>query len=497
MASPVRVRIAPSPTGMPHVGLFHTFLYNWLYARHTGGQFIVRIEDTDRARLVEGAVEALLEAIRWLGLDWDEGPEVGGPYGPYVQSQRLPLYREHAEQLVADGKAYYCYCSPERLAALREQQERAKVPPGYDRRCRYLGPAEREAAAAAASTPPVIRFAVPLEGETTFHDLLRGPITWENRLLDDFVLLKSDGYPTYHLAHLVDDHYMRITDVLRGDEWISSTPRHILLYRAFGWEPPRFCHLAPLLGPDGKKLSKRHGATAILDYRDAGYLPEALVNYLAIIGTSYDPEGKREIYSLPELIAAFDLQHINKSGAVFDLRKLDWMNGYYIRQLRQDDLARRLLPFLERAGLHAELAYVERLVPLVQERLTRLADAPALLRFAFVDELDYEPKNLIGKGLTAEASREALAAALELLRDTPEFADAPLEAAMRQLAEAIGVKSGQLFMILRWAVTGTNVSPPLFASMEVIGRERTVARVAEALRRLDGLIAERGRGSAG
>jgi len=308
------------------------------------------------------------------------------------------------------------------------------------------------------------------------------------------VILKSDGYPTYHLAHLVDDHYMRITDVLRGDEWISSTPRHILLYRAFGWEPPRFCHLAPLLGPDGKKLSKRHGATAILDYRDAGYLPEALVNYLAIIGTSYDPEGKREIYSLPELIAAFDLQHINKSGAVFDLRKLDWMNGYYIRQLRQDDLARRLLPFLERAGLQAELAYVERLVPLVQERLTKLADAPALLRFAFVDELDYEAKNLIGKGLTAEASREALAAALELLRDIPEFADAPLEAAMRQLADTVGVKSGQLFMILRWAVTGTNVSPPLFASMEVIGRERTVARVAEALRRLDALIAERGRG---
>jgi glutamyl-tRNA synthetase len=481
---------------MPHVGLFHTFLYNWLYARHTGGQFVVRIEDTDRARLVEGAVEALLEAIRWLGLDWDEGPITGGPYGPYIQSERLPLYREHAEQLVARGHAYYCYCTPERLAALREEQEKAKVPPGYDRHCRNLDAAAREAAAARAAGTAVIRFAVPLEGETTFHDALRGDITWENRLLDDFVILKSDGFPTYHLAHLVDDHYMEITDVMRGDEWISSTPRHLLLYQAFGWTPPRFCHLAPLLGPDGKKLSKRHGATAVLDYRADGYLPEALVNYLAIIGASYEPTGTREIFTLAELVEAFELHRINKSGAVFDLRKLDWMNGYYIRQLEPADLARRLVPVLEQVELpRIDVDYVERLVPLVQERLTRLCEAPALLRFAFVDELDYEPKNLIGKGLTAESSRAALVASLELLRMTPEFADEPLEAAMRQLADDVGVESGQLVMILRWAVTGTNVSPPLFASMEVIGRERTVQRVEEAVRRLETLIEERGRPS--
>jgi glutamyl-tRNA synthetase len=335
---------------MPHVGLFHTFLFNWLYARHEGGTFIVRIEDTDTARRVEGAVEALLDAIRWLGLNWDEGPGVGGPHAPYVQSERLPLYREHAERLVREGKAYYCYCSPDRLAELRADQERRKVPPGYDRHCRDLAEAER-ARLAVAGEPPVIRFAVPLEGETVFDDVLRGPVAWENRLLDDFVILKSDGYPTYHLAHLVDDHFMEISDVLRGEEWISSTPRHILLYQALGWTPPRFCHLPPLLGPDRKKLSKRHGAMSVLEYRDAGYLPEAMVNYLAIIGASYEPTGTREIFSLPELVEGFDLYRINKAGAIFDLTKLEWMNGYYIRHLPVPQLANRLMPFFWQAGL--------------------------------------------------------------------------------------------------------------------------------------------------
>jgi glutamyl-tRNA synthetase len=504
---------------MPHVGLFHTFLFNWLYARHAGGTFVVRIEDTDAARRVEGAVEALLDAIRWLGLNWDEGPGVGGPHAPYVQSERLTLYQEHAERLVREGKAYYCYCSPERLEALRADQERRKVPPGYDRHCRNLSEDER-AALAASGAAPVIRFAVPLEGETVFDDLLRGPIAWENRLLDDFVILKSDGYPTYHLAHLVDDHFMEITDVLRGEEWISSTPRHILLYQALGWTPPRFCHLPPLLGPDRKKLSKRHGAMSVLEYRDAGYLPEAMVNYLAIIGASYEPTGTREIFSLPELVEGFDLERINKAGAVFDLTKLEWMNGYYIRHLPVPELAARLMPFLERAGLvgdrseqgaalvssgpqpHAQaqarwtadqVHYVERLVPLIQERLKRLDEAPDLLEFAFVDELDYPSKLLIAKGLTAESSRKAMAAALDFLRATPEFADEPLEAALRQIADDTGVKFGQLAMILRVAVTGRTVSPPLTASMVAIGRERTVRRVEEALRRLEELTRGGGR----
>jgi glutamyl-tRNA synthetase len=474
---------------MPHVGLFHTFLYNWLYTRHHGGRFIVRIEDTDVARRVEGAVEALLEAVRWLGLDWDEGPGIGGPYGPYVQSERLPLYREHAERLVAAGKAYLCYCSPERLADLRADQERRKVPPGYDRHCRDLSNDER-AELAAGDVTPVVRFAVPLEGETTFFDTLRGDITWENRLLDDFVLLKSDGYPTYHLAHLVDDHYMEITDVLRGEEWISSTPRHILLYQALGWTPPRFCHLGPLLGPDRKKLSKRHGAMGVLEYRDEGYLPEAMVNYLAIIGASYEPTGTREIFSLPELVAAFDVHRLNKAGAIFDKTKLDWMNGYYIRQLAVSDLARRLLPFLEQAGLPGaeQLDYVERLVPLVQERLRVLGEAPELLAFAFQEDLEYRPEQLIAKGLTAESSRVAMAAALDFLRGALDFTDEPLEAGLRQIADDVNVKFGQLAMILRIAITGKSVSPPLTASMAAIGRDRTLARVEAALRRLEELI---------
>ncbi len=517
--SSVRVRIAPSPTGMPHVGLFHTFLFNWLYARHAGGTFVVRIEDTDRARLIEGAVDALLDAIRWLGLSWDEGPGVGGPYGPYIQSERLPLYQEHAERLVREGKAYYCYCSPERLEALRADQERRKLPPGYDRHCRNLSDDERAALAATAESR-VIRFAVPLEGETVFDDLLRGPIAWENRLLDDFVILKSDGYPTYHLAHLVDDHFMAITDVLRGEEWISSTPRHILLYQALGWTPPRFCHLPPLLGPDRKKLSKRHGAMSVLEYRDAGYLPEAMVNYLAIIGASYEPTGTREIFSVPELVAGFELERINKAGAVFDLTKLEWMNGYYIRHLPVAELANRLMPFLAGAGLFGgragqgaalvaggppppaaagrwsddQVQYVERLVPLIQERLKRLNEAPDLLEFAFVDELDYPSKLLIAKGLTADSSRKAMAAALAFLRTTPDFADEPLEAALRQIADDTGVKFGQLAMILRVAVTGRTVSPPLTASMVAIGRERTVERVEVALHRLDELVGGGARG---
>jgi len=498
---------------MPHVGLFHTFLFNWLYARHEGGTFLVRIEDTDRARLIEGAVDALLDAIRWLGLNWDEGPGVGGPYGPYVQSERLPLYQEHAERLVREGRAYYCYCSSERLEELRADQERRKVPPGYDRHCRDLS-ADECAALAAASEGHVIRFAVPLDGETTFDDVLRGPISWENRLLDDFVILKSDGYPTYHLAHLVDDHFMAITDVLRGEEWISSTPRHVLLYQALGWTPPRFCHLPPLLGPDRKKLSKRHGAMSILEYRDAGYLPEAMVNYLALIGASYAPGGSREIFSLPELIEGFNLERINKAGAIFDLTKLEWMNGYYIKHLPLADLAQRLMPFLERDGLVGDrseqgaalvssgpppplpvgsqwpddqVRYVERLVPLIHERLKRLDEAPDLLGFAFVDDLDYPSKLLIAKGLTAESSRKAMAAALDFLRATPDFADEPLEAALRQIADEAGVKFGQLAMILRVAVTGRTVSPPLTASMVAIGRDRTVQRVAGALAHLDDL----------
>src|SRR6266545_1473896 len=384
----VRVRIAPSPTGLPHIGTFRTFLFNWLFARKHGGKFVIRIEDTDRERLGPGAEDALLDAAEWFGLDWDEGPRRGGAFGPYVQSERLPIYREHVERLIAEGNAYTCYCSPDRLDALRREQQARKEPPGYDRLCRNLTDAER-AEREAAGTPHVVRFAVPLEGSTTFFDVIHGEVTWENRVLDDFVILKSDGFPTYHLAHLVDDHAMEISHVLRGDEWISSTPRHVLLYRAFGWEPPTFAHLPAILGPDRKKLSKRHGPTGIAAFQEAGYLPEALTNYLALCGWS--PGTDEEIFSLPELVERFELERVSPTGAIFDHDKLDWFNGIYIRNLSAAELANRMRPFLGDAAAGAPDAQLEAIAALLQDRLRTLSEAPELTDFFLTDDLEFDP----------------------------------------------------------------------------------------------------------
>ncbi len=478
----VRTRMAPSPTGLPHLGNFRTLVFNWLLARHHGGQFVLRIEDTDVARKVEGAIDAFLDAMRWLQLDWDEGPEVGGPYAPYFQSERLPIYQEHAQRLIAQGDAYYCFCSPERLAAMREEQRR-KETSGYDRTCRNLTEVEVSAKLAEGATP-VIRFKVPLEGSTSFYDLIHGEITFPNSTMDDFVIIKSDGYPTYHLAHLVDDHLMHISHVLRADEWISSAPRHVLLYRAFGWEPPKFAHVPQILGPDKSKLSKRHGATSVLAYRDMGYLPEAMVNYLALLGWAYD--GSTEIMSKQELIERFSIEKINKTGAVFDITKLDWMNGYYIRQLTVEDLTSRLMPFLESAGLATEndRPYVERIVPLIRERLKKLAEAAEITAFFFAGTLEYDNRLLVAKGLTPEASLAALRVARERIAALPNWDSTTLEEAIRPLAEELGLKTGQLFGILRAASTGRTAAPPLFETMEVLGRERTMARLGEAERLL-------------
>jgi len=327
MNKSVRVRFAPSPTGYPHVGNIRTALFAWLFARHYGGSFIVRIEDTDVTRKVKGAVEAILDGLRWLGLDWDEGPEVGGNYGPYFQSQRLDIYRQFAECLVLQDDAYYCYCSPQRLAEMRSEQMKRKQPPGYDRYCRNLSEEER-AKKEAEGTTPVVRFKMPLEGQTKFSDIIRGEVVFENNTLDDFVLLKSDGYPTYHLANVIDDHLMEISHVLRAEEWLSSTPRHLLLYQALGFELPQFAHLPMLLGPDRAKLSKRHGAVSIVEYRDQGYLPETMVNFLALLGWSLD--DRTEILSRQELIENFSLERVSRTAAIFNHDKLNWMNGVYI-----------------------------------------------------------------------------------------------------------------------------------------------------------------------
>jgi len=479
----VRVRFAPSPTGFPHVGNIRTALFNWLFARHNSGKFIVRVEDTDQARIVEGALESILGSLRWLGLDWDEGPEKGGDYGPYFQSERRGLYQEHARQLLDSGHAYYCYCSPERLAGMREEMARRKESMrSYDRQCRDLSPQE-QSAFESNETRPVVRFRVPLEGRTTFHDLIHGDITFDNAELDDLVLLKSDGYPTYHLANIVDDHFMKISHVLRADEWLSSTPKHVLLYKAFGWEPPLFVHLPMILGPDRSKLSKRHGATAVTEFQEQGYLPEAMVNFLALLGWSLD--DKTEVFSREELVALFSIERIGKTGAVFSHDKLKWMNGTYIREMSAEELTGHLLRFLGR-DLPAEAqrpvspAYVEQIAPLARERLTTFGEAAELCSFFFVDELTYDAKLLLGKKLTPDAAIRALEAALQQLQDIP-FDAGSLEEKLRGLASELELKAGDLFALLRVATTGRTATPPLFETMEVLGKTRCVQRIEAAL----------------
>ncbi len=476
---PVRVRIAPSPTGYFHIGSARTALFNWLFARKHGGRFIVRVEDTDRTRFDPEAVADLVASLRWLGLDWDEGPEVGGDYGPYVQSERLPLYQHYADWLVQEGYAYRCYCSPARLEALREVQRANKEQIGYDRRCRTLTAAER-AEAEAQGIVPVVRLRTPLEGQITFHDVVYGTITVENQTLEDLVLLKSDGFPTYHLAVVVDDHLMEISHILRGDEWLPTVPQRIHLYQAFGWEPPIYAHLPLILAPSGKgKLSKRHGGVEIREFRREGYLPEAMINYLARVGWSYD--DKTEIFQREELIRYFDLSGINKSPARFSYERLEWMNGYYIRQMPADELARHLVPFMAEAGCHVTPGDLEPIVPLIQERIKTLAEVLDKAAFFFKEDLTYDADLLVGKKMTAAESLAALRRARETVAALPDFEVETTEQALRSLADELGLKAGQLFGIVRVAVTGEQVSPPLFETMAVLGRTRAILRLDRAI----------------
>jgi glutamyl-tRNA synthetase len=482
-SSGVRVRIAPSPTGYFHVGSARTALFNWLFARHHGGRFIVRIEDTDQTRYHPEAVADAVASLRWLGLDWDEGPEVGGDHGPYYQSERLPLYQERAAWLVDQGFAYPCYCSPERLAQMRDEQRKAKQDVGYDRHCRNLTPSQR-ADYESRGIIPVIRLMVPLEGQTSFHDELYGSITVDNQTLDDLVLLKSDGYPTYHLANVVDDHLMAISHIMRGDEWLPSVPRHVLLYQAFGWPIPVYAHLPLILAPSGKgKLSKRHGGVEVGEFRRQGYLPEAMVNYLARLGWSHD--DKTEIFDRSELVAYFDLSGVNSSPARFSYERLEWMNAYYIRQLAPADLATRLQPFLARNGYDVTIAEIEPIVPLVQERLKTLADVVEWTDFFFQGRIDHDPDLLVGKKMTAAESLSALVQLQQTLDSLPDLQVQTTEPRLRQLANDLGLKAGQLFGILRVALTGKRVAPPLLESIVILGRETTLARVRDAIHALE------------
>ena len=485
---PTRVRFAPSPTGHPHIGNIRTALFNWLFARHNGGSFILRIEDTDQARKVEGALESILDSLRWLGLNWDEGPEIGGSYGPYFQSHRLDLYQRYSDQLINDGNAYRCYCSSERLAEMRKELAKQKDRPrSYDRRCRDMETEELSQISSAGATP-VVRFKMPLEGQTQFHDLVRGDISFDNNELDDIVILKSDGFPTYHLANIVDDHLMEISHVLRADEWLSSTPRHVLLYRAFGWEPPAFAHLPMILGPDKSKLSKRHGATGIFELREQGYLKEAVINFLALLGWALNDND--ELFSPDELVKNFSIERVGKTGAIFSYEKLNWMDGVYIRELDIDEFVAQITPFLEN-GLPDVIKrpispeYITQIAPLIQERINTFSEAATYADFFFREDLDYDPSLLIGKKMTSEIALKVLHSAYEKLTVLKSFDHDSLESNLRMLAEALELKAGQVFSPLRVATTGRTAAPPLFETMIVLGQERCIKRIAIAVQKLE------------
>ncbi|MHC4789013.1 MAG: glutamate--tRNA ligase [Planctomycetota bacterium] len=472
----MRVRLAPSPTGPPHVGTPYIGLFDHVFARQSGGRFVLRIEDTDRERSTTESEEAILEALSWVGLHWDEGPDVGGPHGPYRQSERFETYRRHAEQLLVSGAAYPCFCTPEELAARRNARQAQGALAGYDRLCRGLSEAEVRQKLD-ADAPHVVRLRVPLDGETSLHDLIRGPITVAHSEVDDQVLLKSDGFPTYHLACVVDDHLMQITHVIRAEEWISSTPKHVLLYEAFGWEPPAFVHMPLLRNQDRSKISKRKNPTSLLWYREQGFLPEALLNFLALMGWSIGED--REVFSVEEMIERFSWDRVKTSGPVFDLQKLEWLNGEYVRRLPAEELLERILsgPYTRRLDEPAgKLLTITRLV---QERIKRLGEFDELTNFFFERE-PYEPTELVPRKHDAAFVREALPAAREALAGLDDWSAEPLEAAMRALAEERGWKRGALYMLLRVAATCRRVSTPLFETMEILGKAECLARLDEA-----------------
>ena len=476
----VRVRAAPAPSGSLHVGNVRTFLYNWLHARHTGGRFVLRIEDTDTSRFTEEAYHAVLEDLKWLGLDWDEGPEVEGPHAPYRQSQRTEFHQYAAEKLLANGSAYRCYCTKEELDERRKQAMAEKRRPGYDGRCSRLTP-EQIAAFEAEGRSSVVRVRVPNEGESTYEDLVIGTVTTDFSQIDDFAIVRSDGAPLYHLAVVVDDGMMRINHVIRGDDLLSNTPKQILLHEALGNPIPAFGHLPQVLGPDRKPLSKRHGSTSIADFREAGYLPAALVNFLALLGwgTADDTVMSRE-----QLIARFEITDVHPSPAMFDTKKLDWMNGEYIRLLEDDELTRLVKPFYVKAGLVGEgpspeeQEKIEAATPLIKTRIRRLDEAAALVRGLFSEpEMDREAAKKVFAGEHVPALFDRT---IEALQSVEPWDKENVEASLRAVAEEMGLKPRTAFAPFYVAISGSTVSAPVFDLMTLIGREACLARLRKA-----------------
>lgn len=495
---PVRVRFAPSPTGHLHIGGARTALLTWLFARSTGGKFLLRIEDTDQKRYTEGALETLLEDLRWLGLTWDEGPDIGGPFGPYIQSQRVDLYQKWAHWLVEQGKAYKCFATEEELNHAREiaQRTTGKVA-GSERLHRYLSDAERERYAQERGKY-VIRYAFPLEGETVAHDHVRGKITFDNTEQRDAVLLKQDGFPTYHLAMAVDDHFMEISHVTRTEEWIPSLGLHQQLYEAFGWEAPVWVHMPVMLNPNGKgKMSKRKPPVnergeiipvMVNEYRDGGYLPDAMVNFLTNVGWNFGDD--REVFTVAETLERFTIDRISPSSAAFPVSKLEWINGVYIRQKNADELVTLIRPFIEAAGYTIDEKKLLVITPHIQERLRTLKEAAEITAFLWVKEFTPPTTDdLIQKKMDALQTRALLQAVYDTLAGLTDFSWQNQEQVLRELAEKLGLKAGQLFNPIRVATTGQNVAPPLFQSMEVLGRDETLRRLQMSIAALDAIIA--------
>lgn len=476
----VRVRIAPSPTGDPHVGTAYMALFNLIFARHNKGKFILRIEDTDRSRSRPEYEENIYKALHWCGITWDEGPDVGGPFGPYRQSERYHIYKDYAYDLVAKGKAYKCFCTAEELDEMREVQAKQGGRLGYDRRCRNLSP-EEIAAKEAAGLSYVIRLKMPLTGECIYEDAIKGRITSPWADVDDQILLKSDGFPTYHLANVVDDHLMEITHVIRGDEWMSSTPKHVYLYEAFGWKAPQFMHMPLLLGRDGKKLSKRKNPTSIFFYRDSGYLPEAFVNFLTLMG--YSMTEDREIYPLEDIIREFDYKRIGVSGAVFDVQKLDWINQQYlIKNIPSDQLWNRL-----RGWLFSD-EYMSRLMPLIGTRIKTFGDFIDLCDFLFINHLHYTPELFQVKGIQSEEIPLLLQAMIWHLDENENWGSSGVNQASRDVAETFGIHHKKVMMPVLFAtLMGKLQGPPLFDSAELLGKDRTRVRFLRTIEFLGGI----------
>lgn len=487
---PARTRVAPSPTGHMHLATARVALYDYLLAKQTGGQFILRIEDTDVQRTVPGAEQEIMDGLRWLGLEYDEGPDIGGLHGPYRQTERREIYQAHSKILVDKGHAYPCFCTPERLEKVRQEQMSRKETPHYDGTCRILDPGNA-ARRVAGGEKHVVRFKMPKEGQTVAKDHLRGEIVTENKQLNDYVLMKSDGLPTYHLAAIVDDHEMGITHVLRGAEWLSTFPLHVNVVRAFGWEEPVWIHLSLFLKPSGKgKLSKRDGAIAmkdgysvfIKDFDDLGFIPEGVNNWIALMGWGV---AEDDVMTLDQMVERFSIDHLTPSPAAINFQKLDHFNGTHIRLLTTEDLARRIEPYFTEAGLAVDDSTLLKVTPLIRERLVTLDDCLAFAAFFFKETVEPNPEELIAKGLDAKRSAEVARRAYRILEAGPDLSHERCEPPLRAYVEESGLSANQVFGILRVAVTGQKVSPPLFESMEIIGREKVLGRLNKAIELLE------------